>query len=162
MTTLLYSGNVGRPGLGTCAEGHSPAQWPCLREGPHRRGGKGMSKFQTLASQLHLKNVEFRPRCLSTTFSSLLAGATSRHRQKPGTEGSFGTEQDLWHTRGRATLAVIGPAKCEIGAIWKTAVLEFVAYPRRCTRTGDSPGHRNTDPLAGSPGRHGPKCQRLL
>jgi glycosyltransferase involved in cell wall biosynthesis len=131
MTTLLYSGNVGLgQDLGTVLKAvarlNGSANLKVLIVG----GGKGLSEFQALASQLGLKNVEFRPPVALDQLSSLLAeGDIHVICQKPGTEGLLVPSKTYGTLAvGRASLFV-GPAHCEVAAILEDSRSGFVVEP---------------------------------
>jgi len=136
MTTLLYSGNLGiGQDIGTvlraaaCLNGD--ADLHILIVG----SGKGLPWARALASELQLRDVEFRPPVPLYRLPDLLAGGDIHVIcQKAGTEGL------LIPSKIYGTLAVgrpvifVGPKHCEVAQIVRDSCSGFVVEP------GDVPG----------------------
>ena len=131
MTTLLYSGNLGiGQDLGTVlratARFNGDTDLYVLIVG----GGKGLAYTKQLATNLRLRNVEFREPVPLYKLAELLAtGDIHIICQKPGTEGLL-VPSKIYSTMavGRPSLFV-GPTDCEVGRIVRYSRSGFVVEP---------------------------------
>ncbi len=131
MTTLLYSGNIGiGQDVGTvlraAASLNGNGGLRILIVGT----GKGLQVVKNLASELHLRNTEFREPVPLCRLPQLLAdGDVHIICQKPGTEGLL-VPSKIYSTLavGRPSL-FIGPVNCEVGRIIHDSRSGYIIEP---------------------------------